>query len=121
MLHLKASKWGVWSDKDLKRAIKQAIIIPITIDIMMHNLNNYAGVSLIFFGELSLITIGLQSWRIHIRSNLLVYKSLAASNREFIAQVLNTIHTRVNFWLEECTSKPSRYNVDDELLNFDDI
>ena len=61
MLHLKASKGCGWSDKDLERAIKQFIIVPITIDSMVHNLNNYTGVSLIFFGELSLLTIGLQS------------------------------------------------------------
>ena len=101
MLHLKASKWGGWSDKDIERAIKQSIIIPITIGSMIHNLKKYAGVSLIFFGELSLFTIGLQSWRSHISSNLLVYESLAASDREFIYQVLTTIDTRVNFWLEE--------------------
>ena len=121
MLHLKASKGGGWSYKYLERAIKQAIIIPITIDSMMHNLSNYAGVSLVFFGEISLLTIGLQSWIIHISSNLLVYESLAASNYEFIYQVLTTIDTRVNCWLEECTSKPSHCNVDDELLNFDNM
>ena len=121
MLNLKASKGGGWSDEYLERSIKQSINTPITIDSMMHNLNNYAGVSLIFFGELSLINIGRKSCRICISSNLLVYESLAASDCEFIAQVLTAINTRVNFCLEECTSKPSRYNVDDELLNFDDI
>ena len=46
MLHLKASKGGGWSDKDLERAIRKAIILPITIDRIMHNLKNYTGVSL---------------------------------------------------------------------------
>ena len=121
MLHLKASKGGGWSDTDTERETKQAIIIPITIDSMMHNLNNYACISLIFFGELSLPTIGIQSWRSHISSNLLVYKSLCVSDCEFISQVLTTINTRVNCWIDECTSKPYRCNVDDELLNFDDM
>ena len=40
---------------------------------------------------------------------------------EFIAQFLTAIKTRVNCWLEECTSKPSRCNVNDELLNFVNI
>ena len=97
MLHLKASKGVGWSYKDLEISIKQAIIIPITIDSMMHNKKNYAGISLIFFGEISLLTIGLQSWRSHISSNLMVYESLAASDCEFITQVLTTINTRVNF------------------------
>ena len=121
MLHLKASKGVGWSYKDIEISIKQAIIIPITIDSMMHNKNNYAGISLIFFGEISLLTIGLQSWRSHISSNLMVYESLAASDCEFITQVLTTINTRVNFQLEEYMSKPSRCNVDDELLNLDDM
>ena len=121
MLNLKASKGGGWSDKYFERGTKQAITIPITIDSMMHNLNNYAGVSLIFFGDLSLLTIGLQSWRSSISSNLLVYKSLAASDCEFIAQVLTAINTRVNCWLEKFTRKLFCCNVDDELLNFDDM
>ena len=61
LIHLMASKGVGWSEKDLERAIKQAIIIPLTTDSMMHNLNNYVGVILICFGELSLLTIGLQS------------------------------------------------------------
>ena len=87
----------------------------------MHNLNDYAGVILIFFGYHSLLTIGLQSWIIYISSNLLVYESLAASDCGFIAKLLTAIGSRDNFWLEEYTSKPSRCNIDDELLNFDDM
>lgn len=96
MIHLKASKGEGWSDKYVERAIKQVIIIPVSINSMMYNLNNYSGISLIFFGEFPLITIGLQSWRIHISSNLLVYKSLAANDGELIVQVFTTIDTMVN-------------------------
>ena len=51
----------------------------------------------------------------------MVYESLAPSDCEFIAQVLTAIDTRVNFWLEECTSKPASCNVNNEILNFDEL
>ena len=121
MLHLKASKGAGWSDKDLDQATNQTIIIPSTIDSMLHNLNNYAATAEIFFGDTSLLTIGLQSWLSAIRSDLIIYESLATTNQEFIAQVLTSIDTRVNCWLTECALKPIRCNVDDDLVCFDDM
>jgi len=121
MLHLKASKGAGWSDRDLEKAVHQAIAVPKEVDGMLHNINNLASSSELFFGENSIATGGLQSWRPHIANNLIIYESQAASNKEFIAQVLTAIDTRVNCWLEECSMKPIRSNVDDELVCFDDM
>ena len=121
MLHLKASKGAGWSGRDLEKATNQAITIPSSIDSMLHNLNNYAATAEIFFGDTSLLTIGLQSWLSAIRSDLITYESLAATNNEFIAQVLTSIDTRVNCWLTECAMKAIRCNVDDDLVCFDDM
>lgn len=46
---------------------------------------------------------------------------LATSNCEFIAQILTAIDSRANCWLEECKSKPTCCNMDDELVKFDDM
>ena len=121
MLHLKASKGAGWSDKDLEKATNQAITIPSTVDSMLHNLNNYAATSELFFSDSSILTSGLKSWLSAIRSDLIIYESLAAINSEFIAQVLTAIDTRVNCWLTECALKPIRSNVDDGLVCFEDM
>ena len=53
ILHLKADKGGLWSDKDLEKVLHQAIAIPAMIDSMMHNLDNLASARALFFGKTS--------------------------------------------------------------------
>ena len=121
MLHLKASKDTGWSNKDLENATNQAINIPDSIDIMLHNINDYGAVSEIFLGKIFLLIIGLRSWLTAIMSELITYEDLAASNIEFIAQVFCSIDARVNCWLIKYDLKPIRCNVDDGLVCFDDM
>ena len=121
MLHLKASKGGGWSDKDLEKAVHQAIGSPTTIDGMLHNLHNLASLAELFWGPESIGTSSLKTWRSHITSNLIIYESLAATDKEFVAQVLCAIDTRVNCWLGECALKPIRSNLDDQHICFEDM
>ena len=121
ILHLKAEKGGGWSDKDLDKALRQAIAIPTTIDGMLHNISNFTAASRLFFGEDSTLTIGLNSWRPQISTNLISYESQSLNDNTFIASVLTSIDTRVNCWLQDCATKPFRCNVDDELVDFTDI
>jgi len=96
MLHLKASKGSGWSDQDLEKAIHQAIGCATTIDGMLHTLYNLSSAAEFYWGKESIGTIGLKSWRTHITANLMLYESLAASDKEFIVKVLCAIDTRVN-------------------------
>ena len=105
ILHLKNEKGGGWSDKDLEKLPHQAITIPERIEDMMHNLHNIASASALFFGKNSLLTIGLDSWQPEISSNLTSYQSKGANNHTFIATILTAVDTRVNGWLNECTTK----------------
>ena len=118
VLHLKSKKGSGWSDKDLERATNQSIILPTTVDSMIHNINNYAAASEVFFGTSSLLTTGLHSWRTSITSNLTTYEAQSSIDPLFIAKVLTSIDTRVNCWLEECSVTELRSNVDDSLVDF---
>ena len=121
LLHLKADKGSGWSDKDLDKVLQQAIIIPSSIDSMLHSIHNMAAASHLFFTEQSLLTIGLRSWRPEISRNLIAYESQALQDPEFIARILTAIDTRVNCWLNDCTTKTLRCGVDDELIDFSDM
>ena len=121
LLHLKANKGSGWSDKDLDKVLQQAIIIPSSVDSMLHSIHNMAAASHLFFTEQSLLTTGLRSWRKEISRNLIVYESQAVQDPEFIARILTAIDTRVNCWLNECMTQTSRCGVDDELVDFSDM
>ena len=121
ILHLKAEKGNGWSDKDLEKALKQTIAIPSTIDGMLHSIHYFTAAAHLFFGEDSLLTSGLTTWRNQISSNLINYESQSLNDPAFIASVLTAIDTRVNCWLMDCATKPLRCNVDDELVDFSDL
>ena len=118
LLHLKADKGNGWSDKDLDKVLHQAITIPTTINSMLHNLHNLASASSLFFGETSLLTTGLKSWRGEISRNLVSYESQALQDPTFIASIMTAIDTRINCWLTKCTTKPLHCNIDDKLVDF---
>ena len=121
ILSLKAEKGGGCSDTDLEKVLHQNITIPERIDDMMHNKKNIASASALFFGKTSLLTVDLKSWQPEIFSNLTSYESQSTNDPPFIDRILNTVNTRVNGWLTECTTKIERCNVDDELVNFSDL
>ena len=50
VLHRKAEKGGGWSEKELERALKQAIAIPTTVDSMIHSIHNFTSASKVFYG-----------------------------------------------------------------------
>ena len=118
ILHLKSKKGSGWSDADLAKATNQSITLPTTVDSMIHNINNLAATSEVFFGNSSLLTEGLRAWRNFITSNLTTYEAQAAIDPLFIAKVLTAIDTRVNCWLEECSTANLRSSVDDSLVDF---
>ena len=97
MLHLKAKKGGGWSDKDLEKACRQVIVIPLTVDAMVHTLHNFAAAAEVFFCQDSLFSVGLRSRYKAISWNLACYESQAAGDPSFIAKVLSAIDTRVNY------------------------
>ena len=121
ILHLKAEKGGGWSDIDLGKALCQAIVIPFTINSMLHSIHNFASASSLFFSAESLHSIGFASWPPHISSNLLTYESISINDLSLIASILTAIDTRVNCWLSECANLPLHCNVEDSLINFSDI
>ena len=121
LLHLKSQKGNGWSDKDLEKAVQQAITIPATVDSMQHSLFNLTAASNLFFGPESLLTAGLATWRAEISRNLVSYESQAIHDTTFIASILTAIDTRIHCWLQECTTKSLRCNVDDALIDFTDI
>ena len=121
VLHLKAEKGGGWSDKELERALKQAITIPTRVDSMIHSIHNFASASKFFFGGYAIVSVGLLTWRPFISSNLILFESQAAVDPTFIAKVLVAIDTRVNCWLSECCTKDLRCNIDDSLVDFTDM
>ena len=96
MIYLKALKGVGRSNNDLEKVLHQAIGCPTSIDGMLHILHNYGSTVEFSWEEESIATIGLKSWRPHITSNLMIYESLAASDKEFIAKYLCNIDTRVN-------------------------
>ena len=121
LLHLKSQKGNGWSDKDLAKAVQQAITIPATINSMQHSLFNLTAASSLFFGSESLLTAGLSTWWSEISRNLVSYESQAIHDTTFIASILTAIDTRIHCWLQECTTKSLRCNVDDALIDFTDI
>ena len=88
---------------------------------MIHNIHNNASLSEILHEAISVCTTGLKSWCFEISLNLIIYEAQTANDKAFIACVLVTINTRVNFWLSECISKELRCNIDDALVDFEDM
>ena len=83
-------------DKDLEREVRQAVIIPPTVDVIVHTLHNFSAAAKIFFGHDSLLTAGLCSWYEAITFNLTCYESQATGDPSFIAKVITAIDTRIN-------------------------
>ena len=121
LLHLKSKKGTGWSEKDLEKATNQSIIIPTTVDSMIHNIHNLAAASEEIFGVASILTSGLNDYISKLTCDLTTYEAQAATDPSFIAKVLTAVDTQVNCWLQECSLTPLRCNVDDTLVNFNSI
>ena len=50
----------------------------------------------------------------------MVYESIQHQNKQFVAEFLYSIDTRIQIWLNQCKAACDREEVNDNLINFSD-
>lgn len=107
--------------EEIKSASKQQVKAPTTYIELTQQLKFFAGACEIFFGPNSAATTSIKALSTSIEKYKQVFKSREARETTFVSKFLFAIDTRMQMWLDECMTQPSRDLVDDSILNFNSV
>ena len=120
LLRLK-SLHSKWDDKDMKDVVKQGVACPLSIEEMVHQINNFAHLCAFFFTESSFAFRFLIVLNDRIKSHLTVLESAQYRDKRFATKFCFALDTRFFRWMEQCKSSKDRESVNDQLLKFDTL
>jgi hypothetical protein len=106
---------------EIKASNKQVVKAPTSYNDMTQQLRYFAGACSIFFGEFSVATSGINALIGAIDKYKHIFKAREAREKEFVSKFLFAVDTRMQLWLEECSTLTSRDQVDDSTLDFSAI
>ena len=121
ILQLKASQGKGWSYTDLKDALKQGIVTPNDMPTFNHQLKNFWGLTVFFFGQECILAKRLAPMMATISNHTLTFESAQFRDNTFATKLGYAVDTRVFRWLEQCRTFTDRGQVNDRLLDFNII
>ena len=106
------------SAKELKAKAKQDVVAPTDYNEMIFQLEAFAALIDILFGEDSALNKKLLKLVRAIKSNALIYKARSVSDDRFPSKVLWSVCNRVQSFLTSCLQARDRDGVDNDLIEF---
>ena len=106
---------------EIKSTSKQEVKAPTTYAELIQQLKYFAGACEILFGQHSAATASISSLIIAIEKFKQVFKTRELGDSAFVSKFLFAVDTRMQMWLDDCMTKPSRNLVDDSVLRFDHL
>ena len=106
------------SNADVETALKQGIQVPSSIESMKYSILNLTSAARFFFSDHSILVQELYKVFNHIVRNRNTYRSLFATDKNFIAMFLYAIDTRIQLWLADCERAKERDEVNDSIIDF---
>ena len=103
---------------EIKASNKQVVKAPTSYSEMIQQLRYFAGACRIFFGEFSVATTSINALMDAIDKHKHIFKAREAGENEFVSKFLFAVDTRMQLWLEDCSTLTSRDQVDDSTLDF---
>ena len=102
----------------MKDLVKQGIICPNSIDLLVHQLQNIWGASCFFFGNNSILARRIMPTIESITENVLTFEHSQIRDTQFASKLCYAVDTRIFRWLQQCLRKNDRESVDDSLIDF---
>ena len=118
ILQIKESHGKGLSNADVETALKQGIQVPTSIESLKYSILNLISASRFFFSDHSLLVKELSKVYNHLVRNRDTYRSLYATDKNFIAMFLYAIDTRMQLWLADCERAVERDDVNDNIIDF---
>ena len=106
------------SNDDVESALKQGIKVPTSIESLKYSILNLVSAARFFFSDHSFLVKELSKVFNHLVRNRDTYRSLYATDRNFIAMYLYAIDTRIQLWLGDCERAEDRDEVNDNIIDF---
>ena len=116
------SLYSKWDDKDMKDVVKQGVACPLSIEEMIHQINNFAHLCAFFFTEVSFAIRLIIVLNDRIKSHLNVLESAQYRDKRFATKFCFALDTRF-FSLDGVMQEGERQreSVNDQLLKFDTL
>ena len=118
LYNLKISEGKGLTETDFKDAIKCDYFFPSNVHELKIQVQNFAGLLGVLFGETSYLVEQMLVWDEHIQSFLMAYKMASETNKNLFTQVLYCIDMSVQNFLRSCKDATSREAVHDSFLDF---
>ena len=114
--------YSKWDDKDMKDVVKQGVACPLSIEEMIHQINNFAHLCAFFFTEASFAIRLIIVLNDRIKSHLNVLESAQYRDKRFATKFCFALDTRF-FSLDGLMQEGERQreSVNDQLLKFDTL
>ena len=117
ILHLIETQGKGKTLDEIKASCKHEVKAPTTYLEIHQQLQFFAGLCSIFFGEISIPCCAISALVSLVERNRHILKAREV-DQTFMSQFLFAVDTRFQLWLDECMTLPSRNQVDDSMLNF---
>ena len=105
----------------MKDVVKQGVACPLSIEEMIHQINNFAYLWAYFFTKASFAFRFLLVLNDRIKSHLTVLESAQYRDKRFATKFWFALDTRFFRWMEQCKSSKDRESVNDQILKFDTL
>jgi hypothetical protein len=106
------------SAEELKAKAKQDVVAPLDYNKMIFQLEAFAAMIDILFGDESVLTKKLTKLIRTIKSNAIIYKARAALDDFFPSKVLWAVCNQVQTFLTSCMQARDRDNIEDDIIEF---
>ncbi len=106
------------SAEELKAKAKQDVVAPLDYNEMIFQLEAFAAMIDILFGDKSVLTKKLTKLIRAIKSNAIIYKVHEALDDFFPSKVLLAVCNRVQTFLTSCMQARDRDNIEDDIIEF---